>query len=37
MEYLPAYHVTIVVLTNADWTEPLPAASTLAKIAIAGA
>ena len=35
MEYLPAYHVTVVVLTNAEWmTDPLPATATLAKIAI---
>ncbi len=35
MEYLPAYHVTAVVLSNADWADPVAAASTLAKIAIA--
>jgi len=34
MEYLPAYGVTIVVLANAEWANPLTAASTLAKIAI---
>ncbi len=34
MEYLPAYGVTIVVLVNAEWANPLTAASTLAKIAI---
>jgi len=37
MEYLPAYHVTIVLLTNADWTNPLTDTSTLAQGAIAGA
>ena len=37
MEYLPAYHVTIVLLTNADWTNPLTDTSTLAQVAIAGA
>ncbi len=36
MEYLPAYHVTIVVLTNANWaTDPVSACSSLGKIAIA--
>ena len=34
MEYLPAYHVSVVVLSNADWADPVAAASTLAKIAI---
>jgi D-alanyl-D-alanine carboxypeptidase len=35
MEYLPASDVTIVVLTNAEWANPLAATSTLAKIALA--
>ena len=34
MEYLPAYHVSVVVLSNADWADPVAAASPLAKIAI---
>jgi hypothetical protein len=34
MEYLPAYHVTVVVLTNAEWANPIAASSTLARIAI---
>jgi D-alanyl-D-alanine carboxypeptidase len=34
MEYLPDSHVTIVVLTNADWADPVAASSVLAKIAI---
>jgi D-alanyl-D-alanine carboxypeptidase len=34
MEYLPAQHVTIVVLVNAQWADPVTAVSTLAKIAI---
>jgi D-alanyl-D-alanine carboxypeptidase len=35
MEYLPAYHVSIVVMTNAEWASSItPAASALAKAAI---
>ena len=34
MEYLPASHVTIVVLENADWGDPIGAAAKLAKIAL---
>jgi D-alanyl-D-alanine carboxypeptidase len=34
MEYLPANHLSIVVLTNADWANPMTAASALAKAAI---
>ena len=34
MEYLPAYHVTVVVLTNANWADPVAATSALGKIAI---
>lgn len=34
MEYLPASHVTIVILTNADWIDPVAAASTLGKVAL---
>jgi D-alanyl-D-alanine carboxypeptidase len=35
MEYLPAYHVTVVVLVNANWADPVAASSALAKLAIA--
>ncbi len=34
MEYLPAYHLSIVVLTNAEWADPVAAASALAKVAL---
>jgi len=36
MEYFPAYHVTVVVLTNAEWATSsiIPAIATLAGIAI---
>ncbi|MGZ3397429.1 MAG: hypothetical protein ACXVB2_25265 [Isosphaeraceae bacterium] len=37
MEYLPASHVSIVVIENADnanWGDPLGAAAKLAKIAL---
>lgn len=34
MEYLPASHVTIVVLENAEWAAPIAAATALAKAAI---
>jgi D-alanyl-D-alanine carboxypeptidase len=34
MEYLPAYHLSIVILTNAEWADPISAASALAKAAI---
>jgi D-alanyl-D-alanine carboxypeptidase len=35
MEYLPAQHVTIVVMANCQWVvDPIPMASILAKIAI---
>jgi D-alanyl-D-alanine carboxypeptidase len=34
MEYLPASHVTIVVLENAAWGDPIGAAAKLAKIAL---
>jgi D-alanyl-D-alanine carboxypeptidase len=34
MEYLPASQITIVVLTNAEWIDPVAAASTLAKAAL---
>jgi D-alanyl-D-alanine carboxypeptidase len=34
MEYLPDYHVTVVVLTNAEWADPIAASSALASIAI---
>ena len=30
--YLPASHVTIVVLTNAEWADPVGAAATLANV-----
>jgi len=36
MEYLPAYHVTIVILTNAEWIDPVSAAATIGKAALAG-
>ena len=35
MEYLVDYHVTVVVLINANWADPLEASTTLAKIATA--
>jgi len=35
MEYVPAYNVTIVVLTNAEWADPIAAASALGKVALA--
>jgi hypothetical protein len=34
MEYLPSCHVTVVVLTNAEWADPVAATSALAQIAI---
>jgi CubicO group peptidase (beta-lactamase class C family) len=34
MEYLPASHVTVVILTNAEWADPIAACSALAKVAI---
>ncbi len=35
MEYLPAYHLTVVILTNAEWANhPETAAAALAKAAI---
>jgi D-alanyl-D-alanine carboxypeptidase len=34
MEYLPASHVTIVVLENAEWGNPLGSTSKLAKVAL---
>lgn len=34
MEYLPAYHVSIVVLINAEWADPIAASSALGKIAL---
>ncbi len=34
MEYLPASHITIVILTNADWIDPVAAASTLGTVAL---
>jgi len=36
MEYFPAYHVTVVVLTNADWAKSsiVQDVATLANIAI---
>jgi hypothetical protein len=34
MEYLPASHVTIVVLENAEWADPIGAAAYLAKVAL---
>jgi D-alanyl-D-alanine carboxypeptidase len=34
MEYLPASHVTIVVLENAAWGDPIGAAAKLAKVAL---
>jgi hypothetical protein len=35
MEYLPAQHVTVVVMANCQWVvDPIPMASILAKIAI---
>jgi CubicO group peptidase (beta-lactamase class C family) len=36
MEYLPAYHVTVVILTNAEWIDPVSAAATIGKAALAG-
>jgi D-alanyl-D-alanine carboxypeptidase len=35
MEYLPAYHVSIVVLINAEWADPMTTVADLAGIAIA--
>jgi D-alanyl-D-alanine carboxypeptidase len=35
MWYLPASHVTIVVIANAEWADPVAACSTLAKVIIA--
>jgi len=36
MEYLPAYHISIVILINAEWADPnFAASSILGKIAIA--
>lgn len=34
MEYLPASHVTIVVLENAEWADPIGVATKLAKVAL---
>jgi len=34
MWYLPATHLTVVVLTNADWADPVSAAATLAGVAL---
>jgi D-alanyl-D-alanine carboxypeptidase len=34
MEYLPADQVTVVVLINADWADPIAASATLARIAV---
>lgn len=34
MEYMPASHVTIVVLENAEWADPIGAAAYLAKVAL---
>ncbi len=34
MEYLPDCHVTIVVLTNAEWADPVAASSALATIVL---
>jgi D-alanyl-D-alanine carboxypeptidase len=34
MEYLPAYGMTIVVIANAEWCDPIAAAAILAPIAI---
>ena len=34
MEYIPAYHVTVVVLTNANWADPIAACSTLSRTAL---
>ncbi|HEX7490476.1 MAG TPA: serine hydrolase domain-containing protein [Candidatus Limnocylindrales bacterium] len=34
MFYLPSYHVTVVVLINANWADAMAAAAALAKIAI---
>lgn len=34
MFYLPAYHVTVVVLINANWVDPMAAAGAVAKAAI---
>jgi D-alanyl-D-alanine carboxypeptidase len=34
MFYLPAYHVTVVVLINANWVDPMVAAGAVAKAAI---
>jgi hypothetical protein len=36
MEYLPAYHVTVVILTNAEWIDPVSAAATIGKVALGG-
>ena len=36
MEYLPAYHVTVVILTNAEWIDPVSAAATIGKAALGG-
>jgi D-alanyl-D-alanine carboxypeptidase len=37
MEYLPASHVTIVVLENAEWADPIGGAGKLAQIALSPA
>ena len=37
MEYLPASHLTIVILTNAEWADPVGAATTLAKVVLTSA
>jgi D-alanyl-D-alanine carboxypeptidase len=34
LAYFPAYHVTVVVLINANWANPLAASTTLAQIAM---
>ena len=34
IEYLPGWHVTVAFMTNAQWADPVAAATTLAKIAI---
>jgi D-alanyl-D-alanine carboxypeptidase len=34
MEYIPAYHVTVVVLTNANWADPIAACGTLGRTAL---
>jgi D-alanyl-D-alanine carboxypeptidase len=34
MEYIPAYHVTVVFLTNANWADPIAACNSLSRAAL---